>query len=90
MIRSSGGRSRSFWRVSRGLLIARLRCPKTDLQGITRRPDSGIPNRKKIGLNTLYPCKTKYFLSANQTNISRLCRFFTDDERQHGLKALGR
>ena len=55
--------------------------PETELQGITETPDLGIPNRKKTGLNTPLSCKYEYFLSADQTGISELSEFFTDDYR---------
>ncbi len=40
--------------------------PKTENQGITALPDSGIPNCKKSGLTTRLSCKFDYLSDANQ------------------------
>ncbi len=53
--------------------------PETELQGITRQPDSGTPNRKKTERNTLLSCKNKHCLSTDPTEISDPSGFSTDD-----------
>ena len=45
-----------------------------------KQPDSRTPNRKKTGLNTPLSCKNEFFLSADQTGISDLSGFFTNDD----------
>src|SRR3546814_14827296 len=78
MISSSGGRNRSFCRSSRGLDIVRLHLGKP-------RPENhepaktGIPKRKKAGLDTRLSCKTDYFITADQLDVSAASGFFTGD-----------
>ena len=79
MISSSGGRSRSFYRSSRGLLIAHPPRPETEPQGITTLLVSGIPNRKKTDLVTRLSCKTEYIIDSDQLETSNPSSFFTDD-----------
>src|SRR3546814_7295001 len=42
-------------------------------------PKIGIPKRKKAGLDTRLSCKTDYFITADQPNVSATSGFFTGD-----------
>jgi hypothetical protein len=73
-----GGSSRSFWRSSRGLLIA---FPNADdlPSGNHESLESKIPKRKKARPKTRLSCKIEYFIKTNYASLSGLSAFFTDD-----------
>src|ERR1700744_4098538 len=78
MIRSSAGSSRSFWRLSRGLLIA---FPSADdpLSGNHESLKSKIQKRKKARSNTTLSCKIQYYIKHAFAYFSGQAVFFTDD-----------
>ncbi len=64
-------------------VVARLVCrsapmAQTELQGITKKPDSGNSNPKKTELIPRFVCKTEYSLSEVQIGVSNPFGFFTD------------
>jgi hypothetical protein len=43
-------------------------------------PKSGIPKRKKAGLDTRLSCKTDYFIVPDRLSVSTASGFFTGDK----------
>src|SRR6185312_14612636 len=72
------GSNRSFWRSSRGLLIA---FPNADdpPSGNHESLESKISKRKKARPNTRLSCKIEYFIETTPAYLSGRSAFFTDD-----------
>src|SRR6185295_16511721 len=76
--------NRSFWRSSRGLLIA---FPNADdpPSGNHESLESKIPKRKKVRPNTRLSCKIEYFIQTTSAYLSGRSAFFTDDFLTKGI-----
>src|SRR6516225_5018916 len=77
-IQQSAGSNRSFWRSSRGLLIA---VPNADdpPSGNHESLQSKIPKRKKLRPHNRLSCKIEYFIQTTSADLSGRSAFFTDD-----------
>jgi len=66
-------------RSSRGRLMAVPLMANLAVDGITNRPKSGIPKRKKTATHNRPSCKVEYLLRLNHGDGSIASEFFTGD-----------
>jgi hypothetical protein len=79
MIRSSGGRKRSFCRSSLGFVITALRAKSLRVANHTCR-ETGIPKRKKTAFQMPLSCDRRYFIQPEKNLKSAGWENFTGDE----------